>query len=162
MKKPKVQFLFLFGLAAAAVGLLLAFSAGSHLHISYSNGSFNFDGRLGAGDSSAATLLFAAAVGALVGAGLLQFSDENSASGPGPGGLGKSFSGGLAEFGGFLRGLRCSNRDVWVGGVCGGLGEQTPLPSWVWRLAFLVAFFAYGVGLAVYLLLWICLPKAPE
>lgn len=32
-----------------------------------------------------------------------------------------------------------SDTDYWLGGVCGGLGEITPVPSWGWRLIFCVA-----------------------
>ena len=34
--------------------------------------------------------------------------------------------------------LRKSVRDVWLAGVCGGLGEHTPLPAWAWRAIFIV------------------------
>jgi phage shock protein PspC (stress-responsive transcriptional regulator) len=160
MKKPKTQFLLLFGLAAAACGLALVFAAGSHLHFAYTNGAFSFDARFAAGDSSAGTLLLAAAVGAILGAGLVHFADENSV--PGADDPGRPVQTAISEVGRFLRGLHRSKRDTWIGGVCGGLGEGTPLPSWAWRLAFLAAFFAYGFGFAAYLLLWICLPNAPE
>ena len=58
----------------------------------------------------------------------------------------------------FLRTLTKSKSDVWLGGVCGGLGFHTPLPSWVWRILFLVLFFCLGTGGIAYLVLWICLP----
>ena len=47
-----------------------------------------------------------------------------------------------------------SGKDRWIGGICGGLGECTPLPSWLWRLLFAFFFFA-GAGLLIYILLWI-------
>ena len=37
-----------------------------------------------------------------------------------------------------LRGLRRSDEDSVLMGVCGGLGEATSLPSWFWRLLFAV------------------------
>ena len=58
----------------------------------------------------------------------------------------------------FLQTLTKSKTDVWLGGVCGGLGAHTPLPSWVWRVLFLVLFFFAGTGGLAYVVLWICLP----
>ena len=58
----------------------------------------------------------------------------------------------------FLRTLTKSKSDAWLGGVCGGLGVHTPLPSWVWRILFLILFFCMGTGGIACLVLWICLP----
>jgi phage shock protein PspC (stress-responsive transcriptional regulator) len=33
------------------------------------------------------------------------------------------------------------------------------LPSWVWRLVFLLLLCCYGTGVLLYVLLWICLPE---
>jgi phage shock protein C len=52
-----------------------------------------------------------------------------------------------------------SEKDRWIGGVCGGLGEYTPVPSWVWRLLFVLLLICFGTGLAVYILLWIFVPR---
>jgi len=60
----------------------------------------------------------------------------------------------------FLHRLRRSTRDHVIGGVCGGLGEHTDLPSWAWRVIFCVAVLYFGVGLLLYLLLWIFIPVA--
>ena len=46
-----------------------------------------------------------------------------------------------------------------VGGVCGGLGAATPIPSWMWRVVFLSCLLAFGGGLVLYVILWICLPE---
>jgi phage shock protein C len=46
-----------------------------------------------------------------------------------------------------------------VGGVCGGLGKQTDLPAWAWRVIFCVTSLYVGAGLVMYLLLWIFLPE---
>ena len=54
--------------------------------------------------------------------------------------------------------LRRSRADRWLGGVCGGLAEQTSLESWVWRLAFVALFLFWGAGLLFYILLWIFVP----
>lgn len=53
---------------------------------------------------------------------------------------------------------RNSKSDVWLGGVCGGFGFHTPVPSWVRGILFLVRFLCLGtVGIA-YLVLWIYMP----
>lgn len=58
----------------------------------------------------------------------------------------------------FVQTLTRSRTDSWLGGVCGGLAAKTDMPSWVWRLIFTVATFAYSLGAIVYLLLWIFVP----
>jgi phage shock protein C len=59
----------------------------------------------------------------------------------------------------FLRRLKRSSRDRWLGGVCGGLGLYTPVPSWAWRLAFCLLLLGLGVGLMLYILLCILVPS---
>jgi phage shock protein PspC (stress-responsive transcriptional regulator) len=54
--------------------------------------------------------------------------------------------------------LRRSVGDRWLAGVCGGLGIATGVESWVWRLVFAALLLWGGVGLIVYLLLWIFVP----
>jgi phage shock protein PspC (stress-responsive transcriptional regulator) len=58
-----------------------------------------------------------------------------------------------------LQRVRRSSQDEWIGGVCGGLGEHTPVPSWMWRIAFSAGALAWGVGLIPYVLLWIFMPE---
>ena len=58
-----------------------------------------------------------------------------------------------------LKSARKSSSDRWVGGVCGGLGAATPVPSWIWRVLFLFAALTLGVGLLFYVVLWICMPN---
>jgi phage shock protein PspC (stress-responsive transcriptional regulator) len=58
-----------------------------------------------------------------------------------------------------LKGATKSSNDRWIGGVCGGLGAATPIPSWMWRVVFLFSLLAFGVGLLLYIVLWICMPK---
>ena len=60
-----------------------------------------------------------------------------------------------------LRKLAKSHDDKWIGGVCGGLGKYTPLPSWLWRVIFCCIFLFLGTGLIIYILLWIFMPKEP-
>ena len=59
-----------------------------------------------------------------------------------------------------LRELRKSAHDKKIAGVCGGLGEYTPIPSWLWRVVFVTSLFAGGMGLIAYITLWICMPAA--
>ncbi len=56
--------------------------------------------------------------------------------------------------------LHISYQDVEIAGVCGGLGETVKIPSWIFRLAFIVAFFFAStvISLAVYFLMWVLLP----
>jgi phage shock protein C len=61
----------------------------------------------------------------------------------------------------WLRQLSKAKDDRWIGGVCGGLGKHTPLPSWTWRVMFSLLFFCFGTGLLIYFLLWVFMPKEP-
>jgi phage shock protein PspC (stress-responsive transcriptional regulator) len=60
---------------------------------------------------------------------------------------------------GFLQQLARSRTDRVLGGVCGGLGKNTDLPSWAWRLIFCLTLLYFGAGLLIYVLLWIFLPQ---
>ena len=57
-----------------------------------------------------------------------------------------------------LNRLRRSLKDRWIGGVCGGLGELSGIPSWSWRILFVLTAFLHGLGLLMYVLLWIFVP----
>ena len=59
----------------------------------------------------------------------------------------------------FLHQLARSRSDRVFGGVCGGLGHSTALPSWAWRLIFCLTVLYFGAGLLIYILLWIFLPQ---
>jgi phage shock protein PspC (stress-responsive transcriptional regulator) len=61
-----------------------------------------------------------------------------------------------------LRNLRKSSSDKKIAGVCGGLGEHTPMPAWLWRAFFLALLFVWGGGLVLYIILWICMPPPDE
>jgi phage shock protein PspC (stress-responsive transcriptional regulator) len=54
--------------------------------------------------------------------------------------------------------------DRLLGGVCGGLAQNSPLNAWIWRTLFvLLALFTMGVGAIVYVLWWWLLPlSAPN
>lgn len=57
-----------------------------------------------------------------------------------------------------LNSLRRSSTDKWVAGVCGGIAAVTGVEAWIWRLLLALLFFAGGVGLVLYILLWIFVP----
>lgn len=61
----------------------------------------------------------------------------------------------------WLQNLTRSEHDRWLGGVCGGLGEHSPVPSWVWRVLTVLLALAWGFGLVLYVLLWIFMPRPP-
>jgi phage shock protein C len=58
-----------------------------------------------------------------------------------------------------LHQLARSRTDRVIGGVCGGLGKQTDLPSWAWRVIFCLTLLYFGAGMVIYLLLWLFLPE---
>jgi phage shock protein PspC (stress-responsive transcriptional regulator) len=47
-----------------------------------------------------------------------------------------------------------------LGGVCGGMGAYWHIDPLIIRIIFLIAFFGMGIGLIIYLLLWIVIPIA--
>jgi len=47
-----------------------------------------------------------------------------------------------------------------IGGVCGGLGAYFGIDPVIFRVIFCVAFFGWGSGMLVYIILWIAMPKA--
>ena len=53
---------------------------------------------------------------------------------------------------------RCRT-DRWLGGVCGGIARSTGMAAWAWRLLFVLLFIFAGVGILLYLLLWIFVPS---
>lgn len=61
-----------------------------------------------------------------------------------------------------VNGLRLSNGDRWLGGVCGGLAEVTSLPAWVWRAFFALLVLCAGTGVVAYGLLWLLVPREPS
>jgi phage shock protein PspC (stress-responsive transcriptional regulator) len=50
--------------------------------------------------------------------------------------------------------LRDTN-NAWVGGVAAGISNAYFIPVALVRLFFVVMFFAFGIGLALYALLWV-------
>jgi len=54
-----------------------------------------------------------------------------------------------------------SQYDRWIGGVCGGLAAATDVPSWVWRIFFVMATCLHLFGVLLYIILWIFVPVKP-
>ncbi len=60
---------------------------------------------------------------------------------------------------GYRRMYRDPDRRI-LGGVCSGMGAYWHIDPLIVRILFLVAFFGFGIGLLIYLLLWIVIPVA--
>jgi phage shock protein C len=58
-----------------------------------------------------------------------------------------------------INALRRSRSDRWIAGVCGGIARATGVDSWVCRLLFALLLLCGGVGLVLYVLLWIFVPS---
>jgi len=61
-----------------------------------------------------------------------------------------------------LKNLKKSTTDKMLGGVCGGLANATPLPSWLWRVIFILLALSVGTGILAYILMWLFMPKSPH
>jgi phage shock protein PspC (stress-responsive transcriptional regulator) len=62
-----------------------------------------------------------------------------------------------------LRDWHRSGDDRMLAGVCGGIAEQFGLPTTLVRLGFiLAALFMGGMGLLLYVALWVIMPPEPE
>jgi len=53
--------------------------------------------------------------------------------------------------------LKLDKENGVIGGVCAGLANETGIDVFWIRVAFCVAFFGFGTGLGVYILMWILL-----
>src|SRR5258708_31264029 len=58
-----------------------------------------------------------------------------------------------------LNRLHRSIDDRWIGGVCGGLGKLSGIPSWSWRILFVLTAFLPRLRFLIYVLLWIFVPR---
>jgi len=56
------------------------------------------------------------------------------------------------------RPLRLSAKERMIAGVCGGLGETFELDPILFRASFLVLAFLGGLGILLYLVLWLLIP----
>ena len=52
-------------------------------------------------------------------------------------------------------------KDKMLGGVCSGLAEYLEVDAVLFRVLFVIAFFMGSMGLWLYIILWIVIPKAP-
>ncbi|HEX2052372.1 MAG TPA: PspC domain-containing protein [Actinomycetota bacterium] len=52
-----------------------------------------------------------------------------------------------------------SRTDKWVAGVAGGMGEYFRVDATVMRLAFVALTILCGIGIPLYLLAWIIMPR---
>ena len=68
---------------------------------------------------------------------------------------------GAAGVGVQTRGLHLSRSDRKIAGVCGGLGEWLDIDPVFLRVAFILLALVGGLGIAVYIVLWLFLPRAP-
>jgi phage shock protein C len=59
--------------------------------------------------------------------------------------------------------LHRSNRDIMLGGVCGGLGEYFNIDPTIVRLAFVLLGFVTALfpALLLYFILWVIVPRNP-
>jgi len=54
-----------------------------------------------------------------------------------------------------------SGKNNILGGVCGGLGEYLDVDPTIVRLIWILLLFGWGVGLILYLIAWIIIPRNP-
>jgi phage shock protein PspC (stress-responsive transcriptional regulator) len=142
------------GLTAALCAIVLSFFSGTNLHWNTGDGGGNFEIRVGIGNGFSTGLLGSIAIICLLlGAAFLAATQQ-----PKPA-TDLNTSPQKNSFLTFLQTLTKSETDYWLGGVCGGLGAHTPVPSWVWRVIFLILILCMGTGVLAYVVLWICLPE---
>lgn len=55
--------------------------------------------------------------------------------------------------------LRKSNREKKICGVCGGIGEYFDIDPTIVRLAWVLLFFAFGVGIIAYIIAALVMPE---
>lgn len=62
-----------------------------------------------------------------------------------------------------MKKLYLSNTDRKIGGVCGGFGEYFEIDSTLFRILFvLVTVLSCGLGIIVYLAVWVIVPRKPK
>lgn len=147
------------GLVIGVCAITIALIGGSHFKWTSGERAPSVDIQIGSdGGMTVAEMGAVAIIALILGAVFLAMSRQK--------GAGKSnISAGSTDsfsFMAFIQNLRKSARDCKVGGVCGGLGEHSPIPSWIWRMFFLLLLLCFGSGLLAYIVLWICMPAALE
>jgi phage shock protein PspC (stress-responsive transcriptional regulator) len=154
LNRTQAKQLFIGGIIALLLAGTLVV-AGSHFRVNLQNGS-SLDVKFGAESSGLVTLLGFAGIAAIIAGAVIwvQNPADNSSAGPdAPYTASATWE--------RLRHLTLSKTDCKVGGVCGGLGEHTAIPAWMWRVIFLVLLCWVGTGLLAYVILWICVPNPP-
>lgn len=58
---------------------------------------------------------------------------------------------------------KITNEEIlWVGGVCAGVSYWLGIPTWIVRLVWTCSVLFFGMGVVLYILLWIFMPKWDE
>jgi phage shock protein C len=148
------KFLFQLGALAGVAAILAAIAGDSSFGAGFTNGAFDWHIRFGFKGNWASLALGLGSMVAVAAGAWFQVTYGDPAGVDNASPLGGFFKG--------LRELRKSGTDSQIDGVCGGLGEHTPIPAWIWRAAFLITLFCFGTGLGLYFLLAICLPGPLE
>ena len=60
---------------------------------------------------------------------------------------------------GSIKRLYLSDQDRKIAGVCGGLGEYFNQDSTIFRILFVVLVFIGGLGIPLYIILWLAMPS---
>ena len=60
------------------------------------------------------------------------------------------------------RKLRKVTECEWIGGVCAGVSYWLGFHVWLTRLAWTIAVLSYGIGIGLYVLLWVFMPAWDE
>ncbi len=78
--------------------------------------------------------------------------------GPGPAPAAQAARAAIEQSQSAMQQLKRSLTDRWLGGVAGGLSQATNIPTWAWRILFILTAFLHGLGILMYVLLWIFVP----
>ncbi len=78
--------------------------------------------------------------------------------GPGPAPAAQAARVAIEQSQSAMQQLKRSLTDRWIGGVAGGLSQATNIPTWAWRILFILTAFLHGLGILMYVLLWIFVP----
>lgn len=61
-----------------------------------------------------------------------------------------------------MKKIRRSEDQAWIAGVCAGIAYSLGIQAWILRVILFILICMWGVGLGVYVLLWIFVPKWEE
>jgi len=61
-----------------------------------------------------------------------------------------------------MKKLYLSDTDRKIGGVCGGLGEYYDKDSTLFRVLFVAITIFFGIGILLYLIMWLIIPRKPK